>query len=281
MKLQQKLMMSMVLFLVGNITIQAQAKENTSTLNKESYQLSDVLDENRMLWSKVVWEYIDLSNPANKSLRSVLDPTQNGMQESLFNVLKNEINTKANPAVFFSANFKEKMTPSDVTSKLTSIRKTGDYTDVFEVKTDDVYGYLIKGLWYFDRIESTTRYKIIGLAPMGPDIQTVGVQDIDDNNIYELFWMYYPAIQDYFSKISVFDSKNSLKKLPLDFYLSNRSFTAVEIDEKSVNTNTLFTSRGKNNFQLQQSASQTDSIFKKKEAVFWFKKKETKKKGSE
>ena len=273
MKLQQRLMLYLSLFLLGNQMMLAQVNLNSKTYGKSSYELSDILDENRILWSKIVWEYIDLSDPANKSLLGVLDATKgNDQLQSLFDLLKNQINTDAKADVFFTADFNEKMTTEDVKSKLTSVRKKGEYTDIFEVKADDIYGYLIKGIWYFDKIESTTRFKIIGLAPMGPDIQTVGVQDIDDNNIYELFWMYYPALQKHFSDIKVYDSKNSLKTLPLDYYLSNREFTALEVTENSIsNSNSVFTSRAQNSFQLKQSELKTDSIFKKKENVFWFK----------
>uniref|UniRef100_UPI004048C47A type IX secretion system ring protein PorN/GldN n=1 Tax=Polaribacter sp. TaxID=1920175 RepID=UPI004048C47A len=276
MKLQQKFMIYISLFLLGNQVMLAQAKQNENLFGKTSYELSDILDENRTLWSKIVWEYIDLSDPENKSLLGVLDATkENDQLQPLFDFLKNQINTDSKADVFFTADFKEKMTAKAVKSKLTSIRKKGEYTDVFEVKADDVYGYLIKGIWYFDKIESTTRFKIIGLAPMGPDIQTVGVQDIDDNNIYELFWMYYPALQKKFADIKVYDSKNSLKTFPLDFYLSNREYTAVEITENSIsNSNSVFTTRAKNSFQLIQNELKTDSIYSKKEKVFWFKKKE-------
>ncbi|WP_188597574.1 gliding motility protein GldN [Polaribacter pacificus] len=275
MKLQQKLMIYTLLFLMGNTYVQSQTKANSNTFGKSNYELSDLLDEDRFLWSKIVWEYIDLSNPENKSLLGVVDPAKGKTQlEPLFDFLKNQIYTNPNADVFFTADFKEKMKVEEVKSKLTNIRKKGEYTDVFEVKADDVYGYLVKGIWYFDKIESTTRFIIVGIAPMGPDIQTLGVQNIDDDNIYELFWMYYPALQEQFSKISVYDSKNSLKTLPLEYYLSNREYIATEIDENSINNNnSVFISRDLNTFQLKKNVTKTDSIYKKKENVFWFKKK--------
>lgn len=275
MKLQQKLILYIGLFLIGNNAVQSQAKLNEKSFNKASYHLSDILDENRVLWSKIVWEYIDLSNPANKSLLDVLDTTAgNNKSKSLFDLLKNKIYTNATTDVFFTADFNEKMSIKEVKSKLISVRKKGEYTDVFEVKEDDVYGYLLKGIWYFDKIESTTRFKIIGLAPMGIDIQAVGVEGVDEDNIYELFWMYYPALQKYFSKINIYDSNNSLKNVPLNSYLSNRKFSANEITENSIsNMKSIFTSRAKNSFQLKRNKLKTDSIFKKKENAFWFKKK--------
>ena len=52
-----------------------------------------------------------------------------------------------------------KLTPEDI--------KAG--TDVIETKTENVKLLKIKGMWYVDRRDGQMKYRLLGIAAMGPD----------------------------------------------------------------------------------------------------------------
>ena len=275
MKIQQKICCSFALLFLGSLVLPAQVKtDNTVPAVEVAHQLSELVSPNRVMWSKVVWEYIDFTIPENSDLRTIIH-TKSGaaMKQSLFDFLVEEVNTSKNVEVFTNSYFTERMTPNDVKIKLTSIRKKGEYTDTFTVKSDDVYGFMIKGFWYFDKIESKAKYKLLAIAPMGPDIQTVGVQGIDDNSLYELFWIYYPSIRKDLQTVSLLNDNNQIEKIPLDYYLSKRQFKGVPIDEKIINNdNVAFSNSRKGLFQLKKDNQRIDSLLLKKVNSFWYQK---------
>lgn len=285
MKIQRKLiscvlvliMISPVVFgqstILNTDRIQQNRKIQNNSSNKElSYSY---INENDILWSKEVWEYVDIRAPKNRPLLATVT-SNNALSKraSLFDILVKEVNMFRSVDVYTDSYFTERMNRSDIKNKLTSVRKKGEYVDYFEIKSEDIYGFLLKGIWYFDKRESKSKFRLLGIAPMGPDVQTLGVKDIDDKNAYELFWVYYPSLRKRINNVVVYDKGNQANALPLDYFLISRQYEGVEIEESSVgNSDLLNNSKGSNLFQLKKVEKRTDSVLLNKEKSIWAKKK--------
>jgi len=232
------------------------------------------IDERDVLWSKVVWEYVDLKSAKNGALLA----TMNGNnafsgKKSLFEILVSEVSSYRGVEAYTDSYFTEKMNRDDVKNKLTDVRKKGEYVDYFEIKSEDIYGFLMKGIWYFDKREAKSKFRLLGIAPMGPDVKSLGVKGIDENNVYELFWVYYPSLRKNITELVVYDKSNQATAIPLDYYLISRQYNAVEIEENSIGNSKLGElSTTANLFQLKQTQTRTDSLLVKKEKTIWAKK---------
>ena len=80
---------------------------------------------------------------------------------------------------------------------------------------------MLKGLWYFDKRQGELKYRLLAIAPMGPDVQALGVEEIDDTeNVYELFWIFYPDAREALHKSKVFNPKNSSHPISYDNLLN-------------------------------------------------------------
>ena len=66
------------------------------------------------------------------------------------------------------------MTKSDIEDALVFIRNPDtQFPDTIEMKTQDIEGYMMKGMWYFDKRLGELKYRLLALAPMGKDIFTL------------------------------------------------------------------------------------------------------------
>ena len=204
--MQEKIISCFVLLLMVSSMVNGQSsilnlerlqqnKKVKNNANQKELTYSHV-NENDVLWSKAVWEYVDLKLPKNRALLATVTANNAFSKKvSLFDILVKEINLVRGVEVYTDSYFTERMNRSDIKNKLTSVRKKGDYVDYFEIKSEDIYGFLLKGIWYFDKRESKSKFRLLGIAPMGPDIKTLGVKEIDDKDVYELFWVYYPSLR--------------------------------------------------------------------------------------
>ena len=71
------------------------------------------------------------------------------------------------------------------------------------VRTDltsrDIVQYRIKGLWYFDKRQGELKYRLLGIAPVAPDVSVLGTDDAQSNPS-RLFWVWYPAARNILHK---------------------------------------------------------------------------------
>lgn len=210
------------------------------------------IDDRDILWSKVVWEFIDLNQKINLPYYYPIDTTNiSNNRRSLFDTLLKAVRTGKIKEVYSDSFFTSKVTKEEIDSNMKNVRGEDTYT----IKTQDITGFMIKGMWYFDKRQGELKYRLLAIAPMGPDVQTLGVDQIDDDNLYELFWIFYPSARQVLHDAKVFNPKNASQPISFDHLLNARRFGAKIIREENIYGNRQISDyiRGNSLFQLLEA----------------------------
>jgi len=169
------------------------------------------VDDRDVMWSKVVWEFVDLSQKINLPYYFPIDTTNiSSDRRSLFDVLIKGIKQGKIKEAYTDSFFTSKITQDEIDTRLVNIRDENGYKDTFRIQTQDVEGYMLKGMWYFDKRQGEMKYRLLALAPMGKDVQTLGVENIEDENLYELFWIFFPNARGVLHDSKVFNPKKCI-----------------------------------------------------------------------
>jgi gliding motility associated protien GldN len=96
-----------------------------------------------------------------------------------------------------------------------------------EITGADITAYLIKGIWYFDKRDGELKYRLIGLAPAGYDIQTQNPTYSGDPKVIPYFWVWFKDARNALHNSQVLNSENSSQPLTFDHLLNSRRFDAV------------------------------------------------------
>ena len=229
------------------------------------------VDDRDVLWSKVVWEFVDFNQKINFPYYFPIDTTNvSSDRRSLFDTLIKGIKQGKIEEVYSDSFFTSKITQSEIDSRLINIRDENGYKDTFNIQTEDVEGFMIKGIWYFDKRQGELKYRLLALAPMGKDVQTLGVSEIDDENLYELFWVFYPSARNILHKSKVFNPKNTMQSISFDHLLNARGFSATIVREENIYGNRSISDyvRGNSLFQLLEANKIKEEI-RNKEMEMW------------
>ena len=229
------------------------------------------IDDRDILWSKVVWEFVDLNQKINLPYYYPIDTANiSNDRRSLFDTLLKGIRKGDIKNVYSDSFFTSKITGSEINEKLVNIRLNGDYPDTFRIQTQDIEGYMMKGMWYFDKRLGELKYRLLALAPMGKDVLTLGLPDIEDDELYELFWVFYPSARNILHKAKVFNPKNVSQPISYDHLLNARRFNSVIVREENIYGNRKIADyiRGNALFQLLEADRIKESI-RDKEIDMW------------
>ncbi|CAM1334836.1 gliding motility protein GldN [Tenacibaculum aestuariivivum] len=195
------------------------------------------ISDRDVLWSKVVWEYVDINQKINLPYYYPIDTTNAGLtRRSLFDTLLKGINNGEIKEVYSDSYFTTKIGMDEIKSMTYNERDDGyGNMDPYSVQSADIKGYMLKGLWYFDKRQGELKYRMLALAPMGPDVQVLGVEGIDDKeSVYELFWVFFPDARETLHASKVFNPKNSAQPLSYDNLLNARRFNSTIIKEENI-----------------------------------------------
>ncbi len=193
-----------------------------------------------ILWSKIVWEYIDLSQKINLPYYYPIDTmSATESRRSLYDTLLRGIKKGEIKEVFSAGDdgyFTTRATIEDIEIATKNERDDGyGNIDVYKIEADLIKGFQLKGLWYFDKRQGELKYRLLGIAPMGPDVQSLGVEEIDDkDSVYPIFWVFYPDARETLHKSEVFNPKNSSSPLSYDNLLNARRFNSVILREENM-----------------------------------------------
>ena len=229
------------------------------------------VDDRDILWSKVVWEFIDLNQKINLPYYFPIDTTNLSLdRRSLFHTILKGIKQGKIKEAYSDSFFTSKITQEEIAQRLVNVREENGYTDTFRIQTQDVAGYMIKGMWYFDKRQGELKYRLLALAPMGKDVQTLGVQDIEDEELYELFWVFFPSIRDVLHAAKVFNPKNKAQPISFDHLLNARRFSATIVREENIYGNRAIEDyvRGNSLFQLLEADKIKEDI-RNREMDMW------------
>ena len=208
------------------------------------------VDDRDILWSKTVWEIIDLDERVNFPMYYPVDTVDIGSdRRSLYDVLMRNIKSGKLEDVYVDSYFTEKRKYSDLTATL----QKGDTTDLgYEqlnageelspeyvnrraLDAADIVEYRIKGIWYFDKRMGELKYRLLGIAPVAPDVNFIEDESMaPEDALVELFWVWYPSARQILHDAKVFNARNSAMPISFDMLLNARRFNAVIYKEDNV-----------------------------------------------
>jgi gliding motility associated protien GldN len=229
------------------------------------------VDDRDILMGKAVWEVIDLDERVNFPLYFPIDTANIGTERrSLFHVLLGGIKDGSITEVYADSYFNTKRTLKDMenTFKFRDTTNAGRdeintfYDDYMSGKkvldpqfiderflvSQDVSGYKIKGLWYFDKRQGELKYRLIGICPIATEARDQGNPDA---MAIELFWIYFPAARDLLNQSYAFNDRNSAAPISFDRLLNSRRFSAVIYQEENVYGDREIDKYMKDNAQMQ------------------------------
>ena len=201
------------------------------------------INEDDVLFSKVVWEVIDLNEKINQPYYNSSDGIVY-QTLSLFDALKNGIESGEITEVYDDEYFQYKIDKEGAINALSRNDTTDWYWeqkeqgldmntvedpgfDNFVIESDKIKMVKVKGLWYIDKRMSEMRYRILGLAMMGPDAQSIGRGFEGADDYVDLFWIFYPSAREVLHKYTIFNPQNSSSKVTYDDMLNARRFNSI------------------------------------------------------
>ena len=225
-----------------------------------------------ILWSKIVWEFIDINQKINLPYFFPIQPINN--RRSLFDNLINGINSGEIKDIYDDSYFTTKLTREEIEDKLSYVRTDiGDdgqkYYDTITNSSVDNKGYMIKGMWYFDKRLGELKYRLLAIGPLGKDVKRK--QDDSTESIDKpLFWVFYPSARQVLHNSKVFNPMNVSQPISYDHMLNARRFNAVIVREENIYGDRKISDYIKGNalFQLLEADRIKESI-RNKEIDMW------------
>ena len=217
--------------------------ENTDILN-----YSDI-EENDVLWSKVVYEYIDLNEKINFPLLFPTSDDKNIIgRKSLWRILKEYIksNVTNNPKdslnsieIYSTGDFTKKLTNSEVIDLMSyeQVSRRLNTTKNIYVESNQIGGYKIKGMWYFDKKYAELKYRLLGIQPVGANTEDLKSNTPNPKRDKSYFWIWYPTLREMLHKQMVYNDKNTATSISFDQLLISRRFNSYIYKEDNVYEN--------------------------------------------
>ncbi|MDG1245101.1 MAG: gliding motility protein GldN [Polaribacter sp.] len=240
-----------------------------------------------VLWSKVVWEVIDLNQKINHPYYYPTDKdTDLTDRLSLFNTLHTAVKS-GKLEIYTTPYFKEKK--DTITLKSVLYKKCSQKgQSPEEVLPSEITRFQIKGMWYFDKRQGELKYRLLGIAPLvGFDAVQKCINTKLENdfvkrnpnknyvkppikNYTELYWIFYPEARQILHDSKVFNPDNSMSPITFDHLLNSRRFSSVIVREENVYQNRSIEKYIPKNsiFQLLEAEKIKESI-RNKEIDMW------------
>ncbi|CAM2977636.1 gliding motility protein GldN [Chryseobacterium flavum] len=210
------------------------------------------VEDKDILKSMFVWEIIDMNDKINQPFYYdnpdglLATPTR-----SLYKLLLDAALSGKIEQVYDDENFTLKLSPEAIKKRLVNVKisdaaidilnsgrqlteqEKKEYTDIIETTTDKVKVLKIMGMWFIDKRDGQMKYRPLGIAAMGPDPAVQGVIGPDgkpiagNDELIDLFWIFYPNARDVLANNYVFNRKNSSADLSFDDIINARRFSSV------------------------------------------------------
>lgn len=193
----------------------------------------DHIREADIFWEKRIWRVIDVREKMNLPFAYPERPFFSIIMDAAVN---EEITVYSTEDDKFTA----PLTPDEVASMGATI----DTVITFDPETyeeqiqivrndlnpEDVKRFRLKEIWFFDEETSTMQVRILGIAPL------IDVKDENGNFRYEkpMFWVYYPAAREVFSRERVFNPGNDASPNTWEDLMEMRYFASYIYKESNV-----------------------------------------------
>ena len=256
-------LLSLITFIVGGILsvngqanlLNARVPQDIGSLNDQQREANDetplaygYVDDRDVMWSKTVWEIIDLDERVNFPYYYPTDTLNLGPERrSLFDVLKKNLSNNNIKEVYKSAYFHEKLTYEEIQERLVAVDTTDAGYEQFNadgfvdpqfierrrITAAEIRQYKIKGTWYVDKRLGELKYRLLALCPVAPDV-AVKTANGEQEDLVELFWVWFPDARLSLNKNKVFNSRNSSQPITYDHLLNSRRFSSTIYKEENV-----------------------------------------------
>ncbi|WP_029033185.1 gliding motility protein GldN [Salinimicrobium terrae] len=227
------------------------------------------VDQRDILWAKSTWEVIDLDERVNFPLYYPIDTNQIGSsRRSLYDVLVSGIKSGKIKNIYADSYFNDKRTLQDISAALSKVDTTDlgieqynageeidpQYISRRDISSADIAEYRIRGQWYFDKRQAELKYRLLGIAPVAPDVNFI--DEGGASALVELFWVWFPGAREVLNESYAFNRENSSNPVSFDHLLNARRFNAVIYAEDNVQGNRQVNEYISNNAFMQLLESQ-------------------------
>ena len=204
------------------------------------------VDDRDILYSTMVWEKIVLDERVNFPLYYPIDTNNIGNdRRSLFDVLMKAVKHGDIENIYDDSYFTAKRTLKDIEASMVLVDTTElgieqfnageeispEYINRTEITAAHVKEYHIKGMYYFDKRQGELKYRLLGIAPVVPDVNFLNA---DEQDLVPLFWVFYPDAREVLHNAKAFNGKNSAIPLSFDHILNARRFNGYIFREMNV-----------------------------------------------
>lgn len=191
------------------------------------------INEGDVFWSTYIWGVIDVREKINQPF---VYPTAPFFQLMVEGIQEGAIQ----PYMGDSDDFEEEMdmkAVNDILFQQDTVFVTNPET--FEQEAQVVHNdidfstinkFRIKEIWFFDKLHSRMRVRILGICP----IQDKTGEDGSFAFEYPMFWIYWPQARKYFATQQVHLPGNSSTILSWDDYMEMRYFNYYVIKESNI-----------------------------------------------
>ena len=210
------------------------------------------IDDRDIFWSKVVWEFVDLNERLNLPFYYPIDTMRiTSDRRSLYDTLLRGIRQNKITEVYDDSYFTGRMSYEEIQSKLVRFdtlpeafdilnadpnADISEYVDKYTIDSEHIEAFMVKGVWYIDSRQGEMKYRLLGIAPIAPDVQTIGRDNLG-NNVDErlpLFWVFYPNAREVMHEMKVFNPNNAAFPISFDHLLNAHRFNALIYKEENV-----------------------------------------------
>jgi gliding motility associated protien GldN len=166
-------------------------------------------------------------------------------RRSLYDVLMKAIKDGKIENIYDDSYFTTKRTLKDIEASLRMVDTTelgieqlnagetlsAEYINKRDITAADIKEYHIKGLWYFDKRQAEMKYRLLGIAPVAPDVNFI---DEDEPDLVPLFWVFFPDAREVLHEAKSFNNENSTMPFSFDHVLNARRFHGYIFKEENV-----------------------------------------------
>jgi gliding motility associated protien GldN len=219
-----------------------------------------IVKDDDILWSKVVWEIIDLNQKINHPYYFPIENKIEASRLSLYNTLANALNNKDRKFKMYTNSYlkqKDTISLSKINKeKLEFYCKAID--DNIPFYPGDITHFKIKGMWFFDKLQGELKYRLLAIGPVlpislaakcinfgkisenrqrlrdNPNAEVANIELLEPTNLEPLYWLYFPEVRQVLHNAKVFNSKNGLRPISFDHLLNARRFSSVIVQEENM-----------------------------------------------
>ena len=238
--------------------LNAKVPQEVGQMNEQQIEAENVtpveygyVDDRDILWSKTIWEIVDLDERINFPYYypTINNGYLSSNRKSLFRVLMDGIIEGNITEVYSTDYFNDKLTyedlqevlelrrlsPEGISKQNAGENVTEDDYDIYKIESDKVIQYKIKGTWYFNKRLGELRNRMLGIAPVAPDVSTLSEgPEAMANALVPLFWIWFPDAREELNKNKVFNTRNSSQPITFDMMLNSRRFNSSIYKEENV-----------------------------------------------